>query len=68
MQNFAVCAVEVMILREVKKMNVLRGKFIGRVMRILGYVWVWVFFLCVTPGWQYPMILKMILKGMEGGA
>ncbi|XXH01598.1 hypothetical protein Hte_007958 [Hypoxylon texense] len=28
----------------------------GRVARLLGYLWVLVFFLCTVPGWQYPLV------------
>ncbi|KAM3419592.1 hypothetical protein BST61_g2931 [Cercospora zeina] len=62
--SFVVCSAEIAVLRLLKAKNVLghcSRKWMV-LLRPLGYIWVFVFFLCVTPQWQYPLILK-ILQG-----
>lgn len=68
MNNFAVCAVEVFLLKAAKKTDTLESKASGIAMSLvplLGYVWVFTFFVCVTPRWQYPLVWKAISQGME---
>ncbi|KAF2207721.1 hypothetical protein CERZMDRAFT_102206 [Cercospora zeae-maydis SCOH1-5] len=63
--SFVVCSAEIAVLRLLDKMNGL-SHYSWKwdiLLRPLGYIWVFVFFLCVTPQWQYPLIVKT-LQGM----
>ncbi|KAH9907720.1 hypothetical protein F4778DRAFT_797809 [Xylariomycetidae sp. FL2044] len=48
--NYVVCLLEPWMLKTIKVRPCLW-------VRVIGYIWVLVFFFCVVPAWQYPRIL-----------
>ena len=58
MSNGLICIAETIACEIVKKTGLSQclGKTVCIWLRLFGYVWVLVFFFCLVPAWQYPLI------------
>ncbi|KAI0117635.1 hypothetical protein F4776DRAFT_635904 [Hypoxylon sp. NC0597] len=54
--NYVACLLETVAGRSVKVGTLLGEHRDSSWMRFLGYVWVFAFFFCTVPGWQYPIV------------
>ncbi|KAI4859293.1 hypothetical protein F4820DRAFT_174674 [Hypoxylon rubiginosum] len=71
--NYAVCLVETAALAVVHHETGFTGlRVFGkwfivseRAARLLGYLWVSVFFLCTVPGWQYPLVYQSLDHNLD---
>ncbi|KAI0902887.1 hypothetical protein F4823DRAFT_348174 [Ustulina deusta] len=61
--NYTLCLAETAapaVLRRMGLTSFGKGSIPGRTVRLLGYLWVIVFFVCTVPGWQYPLVYNSL--------
>lgn len=58
MVNWAVCLLETILSRTMKDawVDLRFRRQHWRLRRVLGYLFVWAFFMCTVPAWQYPLL------------